>query len=444
MRWIIVLLLVVLGMVFFFNKAEQESKTESINHLGEPTSLVEENVFDTFNQERASQTTASARALEIEVNETIDTLMENNLTITFHLKNAPEEFLLLWFLDDGKIFCTGEPTLTHSFALGEHPVSIRIYDELGETLLKERNITVRAWKYEKVEGYFYDRDSEAYNLHNTKFYNHLHQLVLEYSDYFRKSYTYNEWGKLEEERYESTDNPEDSYTQTYTYEDGKLRAQERVNDEGEVLESHIYDEEGKEIILKEHEDENQEQVERPKAKKFYNKDGNLTRIETLGGRYIVNYRYKNGRMVYQEKIYPKGKNITNKSYSDDGLILNYDNKSLDRQGEQRSRYWYQYRYDEKGNKIRRELKNYVKEQLVTHVIEQWHYNKEGKVVLHEEEALVGYCPCTADIVKSKTTYEYDSNGTKIAQKYAYQRENEMELHDSKPYKEVRSYTNVLE
>ncbi len=442
MRWI-VLLLVILGMVFFFNKAEQEQKITPVDNGEEPKPLVE-TFLDAINKEIDTQTTASAGALEIEVNETIDTLMENNLTMTFHLKNAPKEFLLMWFLDDGKIFATGEPTLTHSFALGEHPIRIRIYDELGETLLRERNITVRAWQYEKLEGYFYDRDSEAYALYDTKYYNHLHQLVLEYSDYFRKSYTYNEWGKLEEERYESTDNPESSYTQTYTYEDGKLRTQERVNDEGEVLESHLYDEEGKEIILKEHEEENQEQVERPKAKKFYNKDGNLTRIETLGGLYITNYRYKDGRMVYQEKIYPKGKIITQKSYSDNGLILNYDSKSLDSQGEQRTRYWYQYRYDEKGNKRRRELKNYVKEQLVTHVIEQWHYNKEGKVVLREEEALVGYCPCTADIVKSKTTYEYDSNGTEIAQKYAYQRENEMELHDSKPYKEVRSYTNVLE
>lgn len=438
------LVLLVFGVVFFFNKAEQEQKIIPVNSVEEDKPSVE-TFLDAIKQEIDTQSTASAEALEIEVNETIDTLMENNLTMAFHLKNTPKEFLLMWFLDDEKIFSTTEqPTLTHSFALGEHPISIRIYDELGETLLKERNITVRAWQYEKLEGYFYDRDSEAYALYDTKYYNHLHQLVLEYSDYFRKSYAYNEWGKLVEERYESTDNPEDSYTQTYTYEDGKLRAQERVNDEGEVFESHLYDEEGKEIIVEEHEDENQEQVERPKAKKFYNKDGNLTRIETLGGRYIINYRYQDGRMVYKEKIYPKGKIITQKSYSDDGLILNYDSKSLDSQGEQRSRYWYQYRYDEKGNKIRRELKNYVKEQLVTHIIEQWQYNKEGKVVLHEEDALVGYCLCTADVVKSKTTYEYDSNGTKIAQKYAYQRENEIELHDSKPYKEVRSYTNVLE
>ena len=89
------------------------------------------------------------------------------------------------------------------------------------------------------------------------------------------------------------------------------------------------------------------------------------------------------------------------------------------------------------------MKQYLKERVVGHVVTHWHY-KDGKMMFEEEEALVGYCPCSADIVKSKTSYEYDKNGTQRSSKYLYQREGDEGFQHSKKPKEIRSYVNVLE
>jgi len=176
--------------------------------------------------------------------------------------------------------------------------------------------------------------------------------------------------------------------------------------------------------------------------KFYNKDGNISRIVSYDGKYIINITYKEGKEVFTERIYPNGKNTTAKHY-ENNLLISYDSRSEDKEGNQRTRNLFYYTYNKKGEKIKKEMKQYIKEELVQHVVEKWHY-KNGKVVLDEQEALIGVCPCSNNVVKSKSIYEYDKNGTERSYQYWYQKEGDSEMKRNREPKEVRSYTNILE
>ena len=219
---------------------------------------------------------------------------------------------------------------------------------------------------------------------------------------------------------------------------------EKTDDEGNILESHIYDEDGKEIVQEVYK-ENKPISNHIKWKpiRVYNKDGNLTHMESANGQYVKNMEYKNGRLTYNETIYPKGKNSTTLRYNKDGREIYREYLRLDREGNVRGRDTKTSKYDDSGNLIKKERKYSLKETIIQHTLEKWSY-KNGKKLSYETEAFVGTCPCTIDIIKDKSTYHYDKNGTLLSYDYKYQREGDSEFRESKNSKIVKSYTNSLE
>jgi len=440
--YILILILLMLTLLFVTNMGEKdiENITTPDKVIKKSSSSKENNITTT--PKKSKEDKISSSTLIVEVNSTIDTLMENNLSIPLVIKNASNELLVTWTIDKKELIYTDKPYLTHSFSLGEHPIEIKIYNK--NSLLWDKNITIRAWRYLKKEKYYYSRDKEEYELYITRFLDHQKRLVLEFNEYFKKELTYNEFGKLIEERYESFDTPQMSYTITYSYDEDRLLSMEKIDSEGEIIESHIYDENGKEIIKENSKKESKREGSIAKSKKFYNKDGNLTKVISPNGKYIITYKYnKNGQIVSVHRVHPYGEGVTNRTYDENGRLLTYDSKYSDKDGNQRNRYWYRYDYDDDGNKIKKETKQYGKERLLRHIVEKWHY-KNGKVQVHETEALVGYCPCTMDTIRSKTTYKYDKSGKEISSQYEYQRENDSEMMQQKEPKEIVSYTNTLE
>jgi len=441
--YILILILLVLTLLFITNRDEKD-----IKNIATPDKVIKKSsspkkLTIVTPPKESIENKINSSTLIVEVNSTIDTLMENNLSIPLIIKNASDyELLITWTINKKELIYTDKPSLTHSFSLGEHPIEIKIYNK--DTLLWDKNITVKAWRYLKKERYYYNEDAQEYELYRTKIFDHLNRLVAEFSDSFRKELTYNELGIVIEERYENFDNPQMNYTITYNYDGNKLLSKEKTNNEGDIVESHIYDEDGKEIIEDNKQEKSIYKKTISKSKKFYNKEGNLTKVISSDGQYMITYKYnQKGQIIEVHRYYPNGDGITSRTYDNNGHLLTYDSKYLDKEGNQKNRYWYRYNYDNKGNKIGKETKQFGRERLLSHIIEKWHY-KNGKVQVHETEALVGYCPCTLDTIKSKTTYKYSKDGKKISSQYEYQRENDSEIIKQKESKEIISYTNTLE
>jgi hypothetical protein len=233
---------------------------------------------------------------------------------------------------------------------------------------------------------------------------------------------------------------------TYQYEDGRIVFQEKVNGEGEVIESHRYDEVGDEIITVDTEEESdsivQEDIQQKKPLKFYNKEGNVTHI-VLSGDTVLNFRYKNGRKVYREYLYPRGKRTSSMKYNNDGKLIFKEDLSLDLEGNRKMETIWHYDYNKEGKRVRTELEEKIRGEVVRHYIQQWHY-KNGLLHSEETNALAGVCPCSSNIIKERTIYTYDKSGNEISNKYEYQREEDTELQQSKGSKEIRSYVNSLE
>jgi hypothetical protein len=434
MKWIVILVVVVLAIGFFYKGEDvilyelPSSVTKDIS-----SSKIEMSVKHEYAEPSMFQ------IKEVDIGEDVNITIETNLTIEPKMLFSKDEYHYIW-KENGSIVGTGK-RFVKSFSLGEHYIELEVFD--ADRLVGKDKKLVVAWLYLKEETY-YDNNDNEYALYSTQFFDYLKRLVLEFTSYNRREFTYNEYGKVIEEKYESFINPRDNTTLTYEYDGNQLLSKVMVNDEGEVIESHRYDEEGKEIVEPQEEEKKQKIETQSKSKKFYNEDGNLTRLVSLNGKYIINYAYnKNGQVVFTERIHPKGRSTTTKHYRDDGLLISYDSRSEDNKGNQRYQHVFLYIYNDKGERVKKETKQYRKEELVQHIVTQWHY-KNGKMVLEEEEALMGVCPCSMDVVKSKRVYEYDQNGTERSSKYWYQKEGDNEMKKSKDRKMVRSYTNVLE
>ena len=440
MKWILLSLLLV-GAYFGLSNEKEEIKKVLVQKVvdSKPSITKEYNLsgIDGFTKEKNSK-----KDIYIEGNKTIDTLIDTNITIRFHIENLPKNSILNWWLDDKRVVTTDRPTLRDSFSLGEHHITLNLYDMSGSPL-SDANITVRAWKYLKVEHYYFDREEDRYKLFTTKFYNHRNELLLVFNQFHRQTFIYNEQGKVLEELYESLSYPKNSYAKNYEYENEKVIFKEKLNSEGEIIESHYYDENGEEIVDSINKSDNiiKKSSEVEKVIKFYNKDGNLSRI--VLGKDTINLKYKNGRIVYRENIHPKGKRIKHTEYSADGKLLFDEYLELDLEGNLKMELIWNYHYNKKGKKIRAELEKKIQGEVIQHFISEWHY-KDGLLISKETNALVGVCPCTANIIKEHTTYSYDKNGTKISDKYEYQREKDTEFQKLKESKDIRSYTNILE
>ena len=337
--------------------------------------------------------------LRISLGEDKNTTIEKELEFNALLNNTEANYLYLW--KEGDSIVGSGLTLRRSFPLGQHQLDFLVFD--GDELVAQDEVNVTAWRYLKKEYLYFD-----YSEHN--------------------------------------------YLITYTYDGENLLSMERVNDEGYIIESHIYDEEGKEILQQNYNEvvygtypdpyANYEESQE-KNVVILDKEGHVIHAETDNGLYIRNYKYENGKIVYREVIHPRGKNSASFQYNESGQEIHRAYISLDKDGNIRSSDTVDTQYNEAGSILRKERLYAIEETPVQHTVDQWSFEK-GKIVRHETEALVGVCPCTANIVKERTTYTYDKNGTMIASNYEYQREEDDAYKKSKESKVVISYTNVLE
>jgi hypothetical protein len=432
LKWIVILIVVILGIGFFCKGEEMiidspSSPMKEINSFKREILVTKEHLKSSVPQSK-----------KVDIGKDINITIETNLTMEPKMDSFKEGYNYIW-KENGSIIGTGK-YLTKSFSLGEHHIELEVYSN-GSLIGRDEKLVV-AWLYLKVENYYYSDKLDEYELYSREFFDHLKHLVLKVTPYSRVEYTYNEYGKVIEEIFESFNNINFNYIITYEYDEDRLVSMVTVNDDGKVIESHRYDEDEVEIVEPISDKEEKREDKQDKYKKIYNEDGNISRIVSHDGKYVINITYKDGKQVFTERIYPNGKNTIAKHY-ENNLLISYDSRSEDKEGNLRTRNLFYYTYNEKGEKIKKEMKQYIKEELVQHVVEKWHY-KNGKVVLDEQEALIGVCPCSNNVVKSKSIYEYDKNGTELSYQYWYQKEGDSEMKRNREPKEVRSYTNILE
>ena len=387
----------------------------------------------------------------------INTTMKTEINLTSEFDENGEDYSYIWKKKEN-IIGFGR-NIKKAFSLGEHNLSCQVFEK--GILLANEPINVIAWRYVKEEDYYFDTDINNYSLNYIKFFNYLKQLILEFdNDSFRTEFIYNEYGKVTEERHEDFSYAEFNYIITNSYDEEKLVSMEKTDNEGNIIKSHIYDKEGKEI--EQEVDENssieEEQTNSNTPKKYikvYNQDGNLTHIESPNGKYIRNMKYDNGKLIYEEDFFSDGGKTTETIRYDKNGNKNYrEYLQLDEEGYTRRRDIITEVYSDDGNLIRQEEKYFSperkhdKEVLSQHVISKWSY-KNGKELSYQAEALVGVIsPCSGkNNVKEEYIYHYDKNGSLLSSDYKYQKRGESELKefkDFKKYKVVKTYTNDLE
>lgn len=445
-RLTVLALIVVVGVILFFLISQEEQITLPVQKEIVVSNSVE--ILEQVKKDVLEEKVKSKQRATFYATREINTTMKTEIGLKSEVDENGTNYKYIW-KENENIIGFG-CNLKKAFPLGEHNLTCQILDESSGLIIAKESINVTAWRYTKEEHYYFDKSTDRYHLGETKFFNYLKQLVLTFSDYYKKEFSYNEYGKVVEERYENFDNAEYSYTITNSYDGENLLSMEQTDDEGNILESHIYDEEGKEIVQEIYEESlNAEEYEpisnqiQKEPIKAYNKDGNLTHMESVNGQYIKNMKYENGRLTYNETIYPKGKNSATLQYDEDGREIYREYLRLDTEGNIRVRDIVTKAYNGEGKLIRKERKLSIKEIMLQHTLEKWSY-KDGKKLSSEIEAFVGVCPCTADIVKEKSTYHYDKNGSLLSSDYKYQREGDNEFKKSKECKIVKSYSNSLE
>ena len=434
---LIVLALIVLvgGILFFLISQEEQIKLPVQKKIVVPNSVeMTEGILEETIQGKQRATFYTTRE--------INTTMKTEIGLQSEVDENETNYKYIW-KENNNIIGFGR-NLKKAFSLGEHNLSCQTLDERGGLIETTESINVIAWRYIKEEHYYFDTSTDKYKLGETKFFNYLKQLVFTFTDYYQKEFSYNEYGKIVEQRYENFDNSEYSYVITNSYDGEKLLSMEKTDNEGNIIESHTYDEVGEEIKEIDKKKEPLSNHTQKNTIKVYNKDGNVTHMESANGQYMRNMKYdEKGRLTYKETIYPKGKNSMTKRYNKNGKEIYREYLRLDKEGNVRGRDILTKEYDNDGNLIKEERKYSLKEILVQHTLEKWSY-KDGRKLSYETEAFVGTCPCTIDMVKQKYIYHYDKNGTLLSSDYKYQREGDSEFRESKKSKIVKSYSNSLE
>jgi len=439
---IFIILIVLLLGVFVYYKSQEKHSIQKIDTPQQQKSFTPK-PKDIIVEKKVQNKKEKTIYISREINTTIKTqiILKSNFD-----KNS-KEYNYIW--KKGKnIIGVGKDTIQRSFSLGEHNISCQIFDD--NSLISQENIRVIAWKYIKEESYYFSTYTDKYELGGTRFFDYLNRLILDFTNYDKKTYIYNDNNQIVEKRYEYFNFPDENYIITYVYDGNKTISMEKVNNNGDIIESHIYDEEGNEIEQEYNSQEEDIPEETPKNDtikkepiKIYNKDGNLTHIETVNGLYQKNLKYENGRVVYQETIYPNGRNSKSIKYDSKGRDIYIEYQYRDKEDNIRGKDIIKKEYDKEGNLIKKERKYSKKGEVIQHTIEQWSY-KNGKKLLHRMEALVGVCPCTANLVKEETIYHYDKDGNLTSSDYKYQKKDDDKFIKSKDNKKVRTYTNELE
>ncbi len=447
MRYIIGVFIgfVVLFWMIDFDFVEEEQKPQpkevSEEHLTDIKRVIKKILSPDAN------TSIKAHVL-LSLGEDKNTTIETEIELNALLDNKEENYLYLW--KEGDSIIGSGLKLRKSFPLGQHQLDFFLFD--GDTLVAQDEVNVTAWRYLKKEYLYFNEVADEYMLSRSEFYNHLDQLLLVLTSYSKKSFIYAENNKVLEESFLYFEYSEHNYVITYTYDGDNLLSMERVNDGGYIIESHIYDEEGKEIIQQNYNEVVYDTYPDPYANYEENqkknivisdKEGHVIHTETSNGLYIKNYKYEKGKIVYREVIHPQGKNSASFQYNEAGQEIHREYKRFNKDGNTRSRDTVDTQYNEVGNMLRRERIYAIEENPVQHIVDKWTFEK-GNIMIHEIEALVGVCPCTANIVKERTTYTYDKNGTRISSNHEYQREGDDAYKKSKESKVIISYTNVLE
>ena len=444
-RLIVLALIVLVGGILFFLISEEEQITLPIQkEIVVPNSV---EILEQVKKDVLEEKVKSKQRATSYTTREINTTMKTEIGLKSGVDENGTNYKYIW-KEDENIIGFGSK-IKKAFPLGEHNLTCETFDENSEIIAKE-NIAVTAWRYTKEERYYFDTSTDMYTLWETKFFNYLKQLVLIFSDYYKKEFSYNEYGKVFEERYENVHNVKDNYTITNSYDGENLLSMEKTDDEGNILEFHMYDEEGKEIVQEIFEEALNVQENEPvsnhvqkKPIRVYNKDGNLTHMESANGKYIRNMKYEKGRLTYREMIHPRGKRSMILQYNKAGKEIYREYLNLNREGNIGIRDIVTRAYNNDGNLVKKERKYTIKEILVQHTLEKWSYT-DGKKMFSEIEAFVGSCPCTDKIVKQKWSYHYDKNGTLLSSDYQYQREGDSEFRRSKKSKIVKSYSNSLE
>jgi len=434
-------LLVIFGVLFESKEPKEETKS-----LEKPQKLMP-TIKENEPKKLEEPKTITSRDINISINigDDKNTTIKTPIELKAEINSTGIDYKYIW-RENNKTLGEGL-TITKSFELGEHLISFVALDEQNNIVGEDR-LQVTAWRYKKIQRYYFDSNKEEYVLYNTIIYNHLNQLVMELTNYDIKEVIYNQNGQKTKEHYENFNNPEWDYTINYSYDGDKMLAMERIDGEGNVIDTHIYDEEGKEIVddidSSEYETAPKEEAVISKAPIIrYNEDGNITHIESADSRYIKNYKYRDGRIIYQETIYLGGKNTISYQYDENGRELQREYIRYDENGEKKNQDTINKEYNEDGKIVKKErIYTTSQDNVLQHTIEKWKYENK-KLKLHETKALVGVCPCSADIVEERTTYQYDKDGSQKSL-YEYKKENDSEFQKRKDGKEITSYTNTLE
>ncbi|SFV54785.1 hypothetical protein MNB_SV-12-969 [hydrothermal vent metagenome] len=442
----IILMVFLLLVAYLFVSQEEETKKLPIKKEVVAQKRVES--LEQVKKEVVEKKIKSNQKVIFYPTKEINTTMKTEINLTSEFDENGEDYSYIW-KEKENIIGFGR-NIKKAFSLGEHNLSCQIFNAKGILLAKEP-INVIAWRYIKEEHYSFDSDIDKYSLIYINFFNYLKQLVLEiYSNDYKKEFTYNKYGKITEERYESFDSEKYNYITTNSYDEERLLSVETTDNDGNIMESHFYDEEGKEIEQEVDEDTAVEEDKldndsdtQKKPIKVYNKDGNLTHFESADGHYTKDMQYEKGRLIYSEVLYFGNKTINRLRYDENGRE-NYDEYlKLDKEGNIKISDIITKVYNDEGELIRKERKYSIKKVLVQHTIDKWSY-KDGKKLSHKIEALVGFCPCTIDIVKEEYIYNYDKNGSELAYDYKFQKKGDSEWKKPKEDKVVKTYTNDLE
>ena len=229
------------------------------------------------------------------------------------------------------------------------------------------SLLVRAWEYKRITSEITDREKIKIEIFDYK-----NRLLVTKNIYENRRYStfYNKKGEKQEERYEDIDNPLDSYSEYYYYEEGTLKRIERLNASDELIQREV--EENKPVVDRE--------------ERIYDKQGRVIKKITKNLTLYV-------RMSAKGTFTGYGQEVINYQYNEFGKIAKEENLYKITHTEMES---YNSKVREDNNSI------------THHVIKSSEYDKDGDLVTEKTEKL-NNCFRTYNVHKFYTNhYHYDA------------------------------------
>jgi hypothetical protein len=382
--------------------------------------------------------------IKIDLGEDIDTLIDTNVTINLNIKSLPKGFFLNWHLDNNSSILTTIPSLTKSFKEGEHLIKVQLYNSNGD-IVSEDNLTIKAWRYKKIEKYEYSIKKDDFLLIEGKVLNYKNKILLLFDYIHSIKYTYNKFGKILEKEFKFFKKPKNNYKIVYEYdsENNELILAEMFDESGELIDSYDFREEDDEYY-----EYNSQSYESGENEEEYN--------TTYGVEYLDDTTYSkyddNDREIYKESYVLDYKIIVKKEYDDNDRVI-VKKRIIETNNSIEQESIYNFEYNEDGEVIQKEIRFQEDGKLQKHYITKFYY-KNGLLEYEETEAIVGSCSYInyvlyeddndINITKSKTIYSYDNNGTLISSKYLYQKKDDFSFKEKKKAFTNVSYSNSLE